>query len=275
VRIREFLAVLLLVASAGSAFAQKGAQGAIAAWTFDDGTANDVFGRNNGVIHGGVTFVEGKVGQAADLDGLFGFIDVPHSESFDALEDAMTLTAWVFVRDTGRSAGIWKGELIEAGANYLFRITYADANEVGRMGWGGSNVADVEGSFASDEEYQDRWMHVALVMDGDTIQAYVDFEPVDAINSFDGIDGSHAKKLKGSYSIFEDEPLRMGMSQGAAGVINNKTYLNGIIDEVGLWSRGLTEKEIQQAAQNLRLFLGVSSAGKLATAWATVKAERR
>ena len=65
------------------------------------------------------------------------------------------------------------------------------------------------------------------------------------------------------------------MVQGVAGVLNNKTYLNGMIDEVGLWSRGLTQDEIVQAGQNLAGFLAVSSEGKLATSWGAVKAERR
>ena len=67
----------------------------------------------------------------------------------------------------------------------------------------------------------------------------------------------------------------MGMAQGVAAVKANKTYLNGMIDEVGLWARGLSQEEVRQAGENLPLFLGVSFEGKLATSWAAVKAATR
>ena len=274
-RICQFLVVLALIASTGSAFGQQGAQGVVAAWTFDDGTANDVLGVNNGIIHGGVKFSEGKSGLAADLDGIFGWIEVPDNASLEPLEEAVSITAWIFVRDTGRSAGIWKGWKVEDGPNDLFKITYADTNEVGRMGWGGNNGVDVEGRFSSEEEYKDQWLHVAQVMDGETIQAYVDYEPVDAIMAFDGVDSNEPKNLQGPYDWFKGEPIRIGMALGVAGVLNNKTYLNGLIDELGLWARGLSQEEVRQAGQDLRLFLGVSPAGKLATSWGAVKAARR
>ena len=205
------------------------ADGIISIWTFDDGSARNLYGYNHGILRDGVRFREGKNGQAADLDGLFAYVEVPHSNSLKPLEHELTISAWVYVRDTGRSAGIWKGEMIEGGPHYLFRISFAAENHVGRMGWGGNRGAKrLECAFFSDEDYKNRWMHVAEVLNGDTIQAYVDFQPVLA----------EPMRLKAPYALFPEEPIRIGMSQGIAGVLGNKTYLNGMIDEVSLWGRG-------------------------------------
>ncbi len=263
-RFNQFLIVFILVVVVNPTFGAV-ADGIISVWTFDGGTARDLYGRNDGVLHGGVQFAEGKIGKAADLDGLFSYVEVPHSNSLKPLEHEMTICAWVYVRDTGRSAGIWKGERIEGGPRYLFRISFAAENQVGRMGWGGNTGAERgEGAFFSDEDYERRWMHVAEVLNGDTIQAYVDFQPVLA----------EPKRLKAPYALFPKEPIRIGMSQGIAGVLGNKTYLDGMIDEVALWGRGLSDEEIAQLG-SLRRFLAVSPARTLAASWGAVKAYMR
>jgi len=260
----------MLVAAASTLGAGAGAEGIVSYWSFDDGTATDAYGLNDGILHGRVQFVDGKVGQAVDLDANFTYVEVPHTVSMDDLEDAVTVCAWVYVRDHGaRSAAIWKGEMIETGPFYLFRIAPA---QPGWMAWGGNtDVAQKEGAFFSEEDLKDRWMHVAQVLDGKTIRAYVDFEPVVAIDAIGGQPIAEEQRLKAPYAIFPNEPIRMGMSQGIAGLIGNKTYLNGMIDEVGLWARGLSQEQVRQAGENLSLFLGVSSEGKLATSWAAMK----
>ena len=116
------------------------------------------------------------------------------------------------VRQTRRGAR-WKGERIHQGPHYLFRIAFGAENNLTWIGWGGNKVAgDEEGVFTSEGDYIGRWLHVAEVLDGDTIQAYVDFEPVQAIDAFNGHDGADPKPLRAPYNIFDDQPIRMGMS---------------------------------------------------------------
>ena len=45
-------------------------------------------------------------------------------------------------------------------------------------------------------------------------------------------------------------------------------WFSGIIDEVGLWDRALSEQEINQVKED---GLAVESAEKLATTWGTIK----
>jgi len=102
----------------------------------------------------------------------------------------------------------------------------------------------------------------------------VDFEPVEAQNAFHGNDGPEPKKFSAPYAIFGGEPRLLGESRGVDGPLKSKTYIGGMIDEVGLWARGLSQEEVRDAGENLPAFLGVSLRGKLATSWASLKASR-
>ncbi|GIX07133.1 MAG: hypothetical protein KatS3mg115_1536 [Candidatus Poribacteria bacterium] len=134
--------------------------GIIALWTFESGDASDQVGNNNGILHGGVEFVEGhNGGLAASFNGTDGYIEVPHSPDFDVMANGYTVAAWVFVRD-GRdhSAIAFKGTKIGWGPNFLFRI--ATTSNTG-LTWGACN-ATTEGWFATNNAYNaGEWVHLA------------------------------------------------------------------------------------------------------------------
>lgn len=62
-----------------------------------DGNANDYSGFNrHGVIHGGVTFVPGRIGQAASFNGTNGWVGVSHTGAltFDLDTQSYTVSMW-------------------------------------------------------------------------------------------------------------------------------------------------------------------------------------
>ncbi len=61
-----------------------------------------------------------------------------------------------------------------------------------------------------------------------------------------------------------DEVFRIGQAQ------TSLTAMLGVIDEVAVYSRALTEEEVKLDMEK-GIFAAVSSAGKLATTWASIK----
>ena len=75
-------------------------------WTFDDGTAVDTFGSNDGINYG-ATATTGQVEQSLDFDGVGDYLVVGDSDSLD-MPKITTISAWVKTSDIGRQTIISK-----------------------------------------------------------------------------------------------------------------------------------------------------------------------
>jgi len=255
---------VLVVALAGItslAMADAGG-GMISAWVFDDGTARDVNGVNDGILHGGAGFASGKVGDALDIDGVDGYVEVPHDASMDSMASGYTVSAWINVRVAAdHSAVTFKGTHIGWGANFLYRIaTTSDTN----LTWGGCPEG-VEGWFATDNVYNaGEWTHVAQTADGSEITAYVNGAMPTATGG-----GTNPNAVAGPYLMFPDQPIRIGLGVGRGGDLANLDYLDGLIDEVSIWSRPLSAAEIQEKL--IDGSVAVEAKGKATTTWGSLK----
>ena len=67
-------------------------------WWFEEGTgttAGDSSGYgNNGTLTGGAGWAAGYFGTALELDGVDGYVDVPHNETLNT-DDEATVMAWI------------------------------------------------------------------------------------------------------------------------------------------------------------------------------------
>jgi hypothetical protein len=237
----------------------------ISAWTFNDGTANDKWNRNNGKLMGGAKIVDGgKVGKAVDLNGKDAYVEVPHGASIEAMSKAYTVSAWAKVRKgADHSAIVFKGQKIGWGDLYLFRIaTTSNTN----LTWGGCPKG-TEGWFATDNVYKiNEWIHVALTADGKNITAYLNGATPKATGG-----GTNPNPIAGPYQTFPDQPIRIGLGVGRGGDLNVKDYVDGLIDEVVIFSRALSAAEITSLS-TFDFSTPVEPKGKLATQWSALKA---
>ncbi|MFQ6040846.1 MAG: LamG domain-containing protein [Candidatus Poribacteria bacterium] len=243
--------------------------GLISAWTFDDGTAKDVVGKNNGKIHGGVKAVKGKFGQGLSFDGQKGsYVEVPDDKSLQQ-ENALSVSAWIYVRQgKNHSAIAFKGEKIGWGDLYMFRVaTTSNTGMTWGVCWPGT-----EGWFATDNVIApNEWYHVTLTADGKQAIAHVAKDgKVNIPPSGQGNPHPMVPPLR----TFPDKPLEIGVGRAVSGTVGNDAWYDGIIDEVYFWNRGLSEDEVQQLAKGSRPKLPVEPAGKLATAWGLIKIEK-
>jgi len=240
--------------------------GLVSAWKFDDGTARDYAGRNNGIIHGGVKSVSGRFKNAMDFNGKDGYIEVPDSASLR--QDKFTVSAWINVRKGNNHAAIFfKGEKVGWGDHFMVRVcTTSDTN----MTWG-TTWAGTEGWFATDNVITTKqWYHVCMTADGSKATAYVAKDGEKPKVPPSGQTNPHDSKPP--LHKFEGKPVEIGVGRAVGGTVGNDAYFDGIIDEVHFWSRALSADEVGQLAAGA-LPVAVEPVGKLATAWGAIKIE--
>lgn len=254
--------VLFCLAAGAQADLNKGL---IAAWTFDDGTARDSAGNSDGKLMDGAKIVDGGIkGKALNVDGAKAHVVIPHTKAFEPMANAMTVSAWAFVRNgKDHSAIAFKGNKIGWGAEYLFRI--ATTSNVG-LTWGAC-PAGLEGWFATNGALKaNEWVHLCFTADGKTLIAYVNATKPNATDN-----GPNPKPVNGPYLLFPDKPIELGVGRAVGGTVGNDAFLDGLIDEVYVYNRALDESEVKELASKKYPSLAVRAEGKLAIEWARLK----
>jgi hypothetical protein len=278
IKMRKLSLLFLLVFSATIGFMYVSetyavsTDGLVAYYSFNDGTAKDESGKgNHGKFLGAPKSVAGKKGNCLDFNGKTDGIDIADSESMQ-LADALTVAAWINIRKLTDQGGIcWKGEKIGWGANYNYRIsTTADGGIV----WG-TTTKKIEFYFSTGAPYVNKWSFICLTADGVKGIAYVTYDGVN-LTIAPCWDGNYHPALK-PYNVWKGQPVRIGYSQGRNGDLKNVDYFDGMIDEVVIYNRALSEAELKELMnQDLSItatVTAVDASGKTATKWAQIKAE--
>ena len=260
-RLKNAVLVIALAGITAMASADAGG-GMISAWVFDDGTARDVNGVSDGILHGGASFAAGKVGDALSVDGVDGYVEIPHVAAYDAMASGYTVSAWANVRSIGaidHGGIVFKGEKIGWGPLFLFRVATINETDIT---WGGC-AEGVEGWFRTDGVYNaGEWAHFALVADGSTITGYANGEIFPS-----GQDNPRA--VDGPYLTFPNEPIEIGVGRAVGGNEGNDSYSDALIDEVSVWSRPLSLSEIKEKL--IDGSVAVEAKGKATTTWGSLK----
>jgi hypothetical protein len=211
--------------------ADPGTEGLIAHYAFENDTTDSSGNGLDGTVVGDPAFVEGVEGMALDFNG-DDYVDCGGAAEFSFTE-SMTVSTWVNIRSvtTAWMAMVAKGENAwRLGVNNeTTGIHYAFTG--GARGWQAANTAT--------ELPFDEWHHVAATYDTTVgAQVYID-GVVDATNpDLGGIVTNEFSLLLG------DNPEEAGR------------LLDGVLDEVKIYNRALSEGEILYLAgfgQNLVL----------------------
>jgi len=220
-------------------------QGLVGHWSLNEGigtTADDNSDNNNiGTLQPSCPncplWATGKFSTALQFDGVDDYVDIGTGFT-DTIEGSGAITAWVY--RTGNTGGIfarstgggWPDERLVV----FFR---SDTNEWGWSLSGGAGVQNPQWGISTFPA--DRWVHFSLVWDGSSVKTYLDG------NKFDDRAQSEVPEVTGVKT-------RIGWTEGLAGQI-----FNGIIDEVYIYNRALSDSEITQ------LYSGLVIPGQLAT----------
>jgi len=217
-------------------------EGLVAHYPFD-GDANDVSGHgHHGEVHGGIQYVDGILGKAAEFNGNTSYILVPDDDRLNI--EHLTLSAWVYdYHHTGSSymillKGIWSSG--EQKRQYEFSSTY-----------GAKPIVNF-GLFSSSQRWENirstipflvkQWRLLVVTYDGQQLKMYIDGE---LHNSRDVITKAFIPKVPA--------PLIIGGGFNAA--LNKRYGREGLIDDLRIFNRALTKVEIQALYKQPQLFL--------------------
>lgn len=253
-----------------SAFADIN-DGVIAAWTFDDGKVTDAVGKAHGKLFKGAKIAaKGKFGKALDVDGSKDTrADVEFNDALEkAIEGPHTVSYWLYVRKGANHSGVWKGTKVGWGAHFTFRmVTTSDTG----LTWG-TTSGGTENWFATDGVIEpEKWFHLCQTADGKEAIGYL--TPEGEKTEIPASGQGNPKVAPEPYNIFPDRPLEFGAGRQIGGNQGNDTFLDGLIDDVIIWDRALSEAEVEELGSGKRpdKALSVKAEGKLATTWGKVK----
>lgn len=267
-KVTLILALAILVLQTKSLESQVVRDGLVSYWSFDiedvkGNTVMDLVGGNDGTVIGAPKQVAGKFGGAFKFNGNPDAIDIgsPANGSLDFGEDMdFSMMAWIKVDkppelDGGQSTIVSKGDGGN-NARILWKIITTQVNvTIANEAGGGPKLV-----LASAKEVVDgKWHHVLFVSDrSDATRIYIDGKLDAEGGETEGTDITTESRMYIGASVRIGEATRR--------------YFEGLIDEVGIYDRALTEDEVKRnfSAKGL----AVSPQEKLAITWGEIKISR-
>lgn len=194
--------------------------GAVALWSAEGNTADSI-GANPGTAFG-VSYGPGWVGQAFQFESQYGdYVWLPASSVVDLSRmNAWTLTAWVWPSGTNYSGAL---------TIYSEGAWYASLGLDLYTGTADSYLGGASPAYSTAAVPSNHWTHVALVYTNGTRTFYIN-----GVNSGSATD-----------------PALIPTSAGAAigGIPGGAAWFDGLIDEVTIFNRALSDAEVQQVCQ--------------------------
>ncbi|MBD3181248.1 hypothetical protein GF312_03080 [Candidatus Poribacteria bacterium] len=213
----------------------------VAHWPME-GDATDIVGGWDGEVgSGGPEWVEGRLDQGVALDGS-SHITVP---GFELTTDTITFVAWI----KGWKAADWAG-IVGSRTPLATEMIFGD-NDTLHYVWNNNTMWEWANGPVIP---QDEWAMAALTIGPDAGTAYI-YTDDDGLQSA-AQEAEHIEQTVGELNI------------GWVDCCGGTRYFNGIIDEVMIYNRELTEEDILQLATK---GLSVEPAGKLAITWGGLK----
>ena len=244
----------------------------VSAWTFDDGTANDHFGSNNGAFKNGAKAGAGKKGQGLVLanpknpaagKNTGQYVEVPSSKSLEQSDGVFSISLWFNAKTGGgrnHSGVFFKGEKIGWGPLFMVRAATTSAvNMTFGSCWKGA-----EGWFACDNSYKEGGgTHVAYVVDGKTATGYVN-------NKVPASGQKNPRPIELPLLTFPKSPVVFGVGRAVGGTVGNDFWIDGTIDEIYFWNRALSKAEVGDLSKG-QAVTAVDARDRLTTKWGKIK----
>ena len=211
------------------------ATGLVAYYPFN-GNANDKSGNtNDGTVYGGATLALDRFGtedSAYLFDGETGYIEVPHDSTLD-LPSEITISAWINTQGPLEGedsyAVVHKGGYGETPETDLNYVLYGAGGLKVRGGFedgtGANSLYSSQGSYQAD-----KWQHISWTYDGSYLRIYIN----------GSLDSSFAETHSPNTL---NHPMSIGVEMRSA---EFRFWFKGLIDDVRIYSRALSEAEIQE-----------------------------
>ena len=191
----------------------------MAAYNFDEGSGTVVHDTSGNGINGTAlytTWTTGKYGEALTFNGTTSNVWINDAPILH-LTNGMTLEAWVYPTST---TARYRDVIYKGDDNYYLEATSPQA---GAPLAGGTFTSDLVGTSALPVN---TWSYLAATYDRSTLRLYVNGVQV-------------ASKSATAAMAVSSNPLQIG------GNMIYGSYYNGVIDEVRIYNRALTQAQIQ------------------------------
>ena len=212
--------------------------GMVSWWPGDD-HSNDIIDGNNGTLVGGVTYTGGLVDEAFSFDGAPGTrVSIPDADNL-RFAGGFTFDAWVkttssgtpvgsdFVADVLRKRNRDDGGLMDIGIGMINDVTrFFLTDDAGHF----DAAAGIQGTTIINDG---RWHHIAGVRDTAAGEARL---------FVDGVLEASLTDTTGTFLEVNTVPWNIGNVPGSGGF---RYPWDGLIDEVEIFDRALTEAEIR------------------------------
>jgi len=226
--------------------------GLISYYTFDaediDGEiVLDIFGDNHGTIVGEPQSTPGHLGEGLDFGGQPDCVELPQILAIG--EDPVTYETW-FAKTQNAS---WQYLMTNKDNfdNNFFRLGFNENS--GQLRFYTEHDGEENTKFVTDADYDDgEWHHVVATRDGTVAKIYIDGVLVKEGKAMDGNIGG--------------DDTNWYLAQDG----NTNGYHIGAMDEVRIYGRALSAKEVKQNFES-EGNIAVDRKGKLVTMWGRIK----
>lgn len=227
-------------------------EGLVLNFSFDEGSgdiAEDTSGNGHDGKIDNPNWVDGKFGKALKFGGGGSgtWVTVESTEALNVNE--CTFMAWINAETWDGTRQI-VGKSVHGGCSGRAQYGLFSERGVLKLRF---ETEDGRADINTDLPETGKWLHVAFTNDGETATLYIDGESV--------ADGAVPGALK---SI--DDPLRIAQDCDRP---NN--VFTGMIDEVRLWNRALSQDDVNIAKDLSATATPVDPLGKLSTTWGNLK----
>ena len=204
-------------------------------------------------------WVTGKFGSALSFDGT-DYVDCGNPSVLDFPAD-FTVSAWVKdAKSSQDSATFWsKGG--DGGGGIRLRVSMDQAGTA--LFHLDDDIQKLTGRGSIRWDDKNDWRHIVAMRSGNEMRVYVDGVQDMAVNNIlpEGFDLSGTSQ---SHAV-------IGAIWDFGGNRWGPQFWEGLIDEVAIWNRAITEEEIAELLIGSISSLAVESNGKLAITWGSIK----
>jgi len=202
--------------------------GLVGWWPFN-GNANDESGTGNDGTANGPTLTPDRFGnndQAFAFNGISDYIEIANDPTLD-LENQLSISAWINTNDFVQPQYIINKSTNGTSDSWLMDLSANPVNE--------SEIRLIVGGITTNLPYSDPvittnniWYHVVCTYDLQSVRFYVDGT---LVNSFPATTNTPVN----TNSVYIGAPFDPN---------TNPQAFDGIIDDIGVWNRTLTDAEV-------------------------------
>jgi len=182
-------------------------------------TAFDSISENNGTIYG-ATHVDGKIGKALDFNGIDNYVSYGHNQSLN-ITNEITVELWI--KPTAIPQSFYPGIISKTGSHSLIFVEGGPQIEI----WASFNGAGAELFAVNSGITAGNWSHIVWT-----------YKPGNWIIYINSVQKGF-KNQSGLIDINATEDLVVGKDRDIP-----DRFFNGIIDEVRIYNKALSELEI-------------------------------